>query len=248
MDLPGAVEEQQAGEANSGNGIAAETQLVKEEPFVPLAQPQSLRDAQPKPDGAVENGPGNVADFAENASVRTPSSNIDDKDELEALLEILTEAFNEVDLENSGVISTEQLGIVLEGLVEEGVIDMYTDEELDMLANDMDVERNGFIPLEEFKDVLVRRQDGYDFTDMEIKEAFSVLDVSDSGTVSVKELRAVMLACCDVDVRFAEGKKMIEAASRTGEKGSKATIKFEEFEGIIHWRPDAPGGSSESPH
>lgn len=37
-------------------------------------------------------------------------------------------------------------------------------EELDMLANDMDVERNGFIPLEEFKDVLVRRQDGYDFT------------------------------------------------------------------------------------
>jgi len=70
---------------------------------------------------------------------------------------------------------------------------------------------------------------------MEIKEAFSVLDVSDSGTVSVKELRAVMLACCDVDVRFAEGKKMIEAASRTGEKGSKATIKFEEFESIIHW-------------
>ena len=70
---------------------------------------------------------------------------------------------------------------------------------------------------------------------MEIKEAFSVLDVSDSGTVSVKELRAVMLACCDTDVRFAEGKKMIEAASRTGEKGAKATIKFEEFESIIHW-------------
>jgi hypothetical protein len=105
----------------------AETQLVKEEPFVPLAQPQSLRDAQPKLDDAVENGLGNVADIAENASVRTPSSDIDDKDELEALLEILTEAFNEVDLENSGVISTEQLGIVLEGLVEEGVIDMYTD-------------------------------------------------------------------------------------------------------------------------
>ena len=37
-------------------------------------------------------------------------------------------------------------------------------EELEMLANDMDVERNGYIPLEEFKDVLVRRQDGYDFT------------------------------------------------------------------------------------
>lgn len=37
-------------------------------------------------------------------------------------------------------------------------------DELDMLANDMDVEKNGFIPLEEFKDVLVRRQDGYDFT------------------------------------------------------------------------------------
>ena len=33
-----------------------------------------------------------------------------------------------------------------------------------MLANDMDVEKNGLIPLEEFKDVLVRRQDGYDFT------------------------------------------------------------------------------------
>jgi len=107
--------------------VPPETQIVKEEPVVPLAQPQSLREAQPKPDSAVENGPGNVTDFAENASIRTPSSDIDDKDELEALLEILTEAFNEVDLENSGVISTEQLGIVLEGLVEEGVIDSYTD-------------------------------------------------------------------------------------------------------------------------
>mmetsp|Transcript_26355 Transcript_26355/g.61067 ORF Transcript_26355/g.61067 Transcript_26355/m.61067 type:complete len:248 (+) Transcript_26355:69-812(+) len=185
---------------------------------------------------AGAQGPGGGDDFPDldDASARTPSSEVD-KDELEALLEILTEAFNEVDLENSGVISTEQLGTVMDGLAEEGVIDDYTDEELEMLANDMDVERNGYIPLEEFKDVLVRRQDGYDFTEVEIKEAFSVLDVSDTNTVSAKELRAVMLACCEMDVRYVDGKKMILAAA-SPDSADKTVINFEEFKNIIHWR------------
>eukprot|EP00961_Rhodomonas_salina_P170384 2296905-Rhodomonas_salina.2 len=106
-----------------------------------------------------------------------------DKEELEALLEILVEAFNEVDVENTGVIATEQLGSVLDDLVEEGVISEYTEEELEMLANDMDMDRNGYIPLEEFKDVLVRRQQGYDFTEIELKEAFDVFDVNTKGEI-----------------------------------------------------------------
>lgn len=60
-----------------------------------------------------------------------------------------------------------------------------------------------------------------------------MLDLADSGTVSAKELRAVMLACCDIDVRFIDGKKMIQAASTAG--GKNAVINFEEFERIIHW-------------
>eukprot|EP00293_Proteomonas_sulcata_P018596 CAMPEP_0184295382 /NCGR_PEP_ID=MMETSP1049-20130417/6234_1 /TAXON_ID=77928 /ORGANISM="Proteomonas sulcata, Strain CCMP704" /LENGTH=259 /DNA_ID=CAMNT_0026603859 /DNA_START=256 /DNA_END=1035 /DNA_ORIENTATION=- len=177
-----------------------------------------------------------------------------DKEELETLLEILVEAFNEVDVENTGVISTEQLGTVMDGLVEEGVISEYTDEELEMLANDMDMDRNGYIPLEEFKDVLVRRQQGYDFTEIELKEAFEVFDVNSKNHIGARELRAVMQACCDIEVRALDGKKMIEAAA--SEPG-QTTISLEEFKAIIRWKaPDdfynpiaeEQHGPSEEPH
>ena len=72
------------------------------------------------------------------------------------------------------------------------------------------------------------------YPDVEIKEAFSVLDVSDSGTVSAKELRAVMLACCDIDVRCIDGKKMIQAAAGP-DATDKSVINFEQFRNIIHW-------------
>ena len=71
--------------------------------------------------------------------------------------------------------------------------------------------------------------------EIEIQEAFSVLDVSETKTVSAKELRAVMLACCEMDVRYVDGKKMIQAAA-SDDKPDKSVINFEEFKNIIHWR------------
>jgi len=155
-----------------------------------------------------------------------------EKEELEALLEILTEAFNEMDVENSGVITVEQLGQVLDTLVEEDVILPCTDEELEILANDMDIDRSGLIPLEEFKDVLVRRQQGYDFTEIELKEAFDVFDVNGQNEIGVRELRAVMQALSEVEVRALDGRRMIEAAC--GDE--KKTVTFEQFKAMIRWR------------
>ncbi|KAJ1483808.1 hypothetical protein T484DRAFT_2556492 [Baffinella frigidus] len=116
-----------------------------------------------------------------------------------------------MDIENSGVITVEQLGQVLDSLVEEDVILPCTDEELE---------------------ILVRRQQGYDFTEIELKEAFDVFDVNGNNEFGARELRAVMQALCDINVRALEGRRMIEAAC--GDE--KRNITFEEFKAIIRWR------------
>lgn len=80
------------------------------------------------------------------------------------------------------------------------------------------------------------KSDTFLIADVEIKEAFSVLDLADKGTTSAKELRAVMLACCEMEVKFQDGKKMIQAASSVESK-DKSVINFEEFKSILYWRP-----------
>ena len=91
--------------------------------------------------------------------------------------------------------------------------------------------------MEEFKDVLVRRQQGYDFTEMELKEAFDVFDVNGQNEIGVRELRAVMQALCEVDVRALDGRRMIEAAC--GDE--KKTVTFEQFKAMIRWSKEDEG-------
>jgi len=60
--------------------------------------------------------------------------------ELEAFYTMLLEAFKEVDLELAGVATVEKLGSILDDLHEDGAIDYYDQNDLQLLANDMDSE------------------------------------------------------------------------------------------------------------
>ena len=160
--------------------------------------------------------------------------------------EAITEAFNDFDEDNSGTINAEHLGSVLEGLVDDGIIEeIFDEDELDMLKNDMDADGNGLIPLTEFKDVLTRRRKGpdEDFTNAEIDEAFGVFDHRGTKKITQMELRQVMAAIFETDVPALDARSMIMAASNTGGDA----IDLEEFRAILRWRPGHMAGEGGPP-
>jgi Ca2+-binding EF-hand superfamily protein len=142
----------------------------------------------------------------------------------------------------------------LDDLLEDGAINYYDQNDLQLLGNDMDSEGSGYVYLAEFIDVLFRREQGYimslnqrgkrqytqcgkapmDFTFEELEEAFKVFDVAQRGVFGKKEIRAVLKAVDDTDVSDFDACKMIEGASLTP---GKDTITFEEFEAILCWSP-----------
>ena len=146
----------------------------------------------------------------------------------------IMEHFNDYDTEDpsSGCIPSELLGTVLDALADDGIIVPVDEHELEMLKNDMDVEGNGLIPADEFKDVLERRRKGIDFTDDELREAFGVFDHHNRGYITPMELRQAMKAIFDTDVPALDANSMVMAASRTG--GDR--IDIDEFMGIIRWK------------
>ena len=174
--------------------------------------------------------------------------------ELEAFYTMLLEAFQEVDLELAGIVTVEQLGSILDDLHEDGAINYYDQNDLQLLGNDMDSEGSGYVYITEFIDVLFRREQGYimslnqrgqrqytecgqapmDFTFEELEEAFKVFDVAQRGVFGKKEIRAVLKAVADTDVSDFDACKMIEGASLTP---GKDAITFEEFKAIMCWSP-----------
>lgn len=145
-------------------------------------------------------------DHSEQRSQKPVDENFEEsEEELRDFVEVCIEAFNEVDVDATELIGTEQLGVVLAELLDQEVIAPYNDEDLAILACDMDLEGNGFIPRREFLDVLLRWAKGYkmmadkhgklsftflgpppvDFTANELEEAFSLFDVKRTGEVEV---------------------------------------------------------------
>jgi len=65
-------------------------------------------------------------------------------------------------------------------------------------------------------------------------QAFKVFDIAQQNEFGAKEIRCVMQAVADMDVKTLDAHKMIEAAASTPDKKS---ITFEEFKQIIQWKP-----------
>ncbi|XP_061999478.1 uncharacterized protein LOC133716840 [Rosa rugosa] len=96
------------------------------------------------------------------------------------------EAFSLFDKDGDGSITTEELGTVMRSLGQNP-----TEEELQDMINEVDVDGSGTIECQEFLDLMAKKMKGTDF-DEQLKEAFRVFDKDQNGFISAAELRHVL--------------------------------------------------------
>lgn len=102
-------------------------------------------------------------------------------------------------------------------------------EELEILLNSVDTDRNGVIDLNEFIDVMRGHlyngpEDGAPTPEDELREAFSVFDKDGNGFISAEELKSALLNLGE-KLEDHEIRAMIAAADRDG----NGEIDYEEF-------------------
>ncbi|XP_060602181.1 calmodulin-A-like isoform X1 [Ruditapes philippinarum] len=130
----------------------------------------------------------------------------------------LKEAFGLFDKDGDGDISTKELGTVMRSLGQNP-----SDEELEDMVREVDVDGNGTIDFDEFLQMMSRKMKETD-TEEEIKEAFKIFDKDGNGLISPAELRSVM---CNLGEKLTdeEVEEMIKEADHDGD----GMINYEEF-------------------
>ncbi|KAK3093112.1 hypothetical protein FSP39_011207 [Pinctada imbricata] len=101
------------------------------------------------------------------------------------------QAFQVFDKDGDGTISTEELGVVMRSLGESP-----SEDELEDLINEIDVDGNGEIDFDEFLTMMAKKQNAIDAED-QIREAFKVFDKDNLGYITASELRRIMTTLGD---------------------------------------------------
>ena len=94
--------------------------------------------------------------------------------------------FELFDKDNSGSITTKELGTVMRNLGQNP-----SEEELKQMIREVDLNGNGTIDFKEFMCLMVKKMKDNDF-DEELQEAFKVFDRDQNGYISSHELRHTM--------------------------------------------------------
>jgi len=128
------------------------------------------------------------------------------------------EAFSLFDKDGDGTITTEELGIVMRSLGQNP-----TEDELQVMLNEVDSDGNGTIDFNEFLSMMAKKLKETD-SDDEIREAFFVFDKDGDGYISSSELRQVMLTLGE-QLTDAEVDEMIREADTDGD----GRVCYEEF-------------------
>ncbi|ELT88073.1 hypothetical protein CAPTEDRAFT_162839 [Capitella teleta] len=97
------------------------------------------------------------------------------------------EAFSLFDKDGDGTITTKELGTVMRSLGQNP-----SEDELQDMVNEVDIDGNGEIDFEEFLQMMAKKMKESD-SEEEIIEAFKVFDKDGDGFLSAKELKQVML-------------------------------------------------------
>ncbi|XP_027042234.1 calmodulin-like protein 12 [Pocillopora damicornis] len=136
----------------------------------------------------------------------------------ESQLEEYYEAFRYFDKDNSGCITTKELGTLMKSL---GV--NLTENELQRIINTVDIDGNGMMDFQEFVNLmLTKNQNGMELC--EAKEAFRIFDRDDRGFILTSELRQAF-ATLEEDIPESVLDEILEDKCQSGNR----KISFEEF-------------------
>ncbi|KAM7435700.1 Troponin C [Porites harrisoni] len=128
------------------------------------------------------------------------------------------DAFQYFDKDNSGFITTKELGNLMRSLGENP-----TENELQSIINVVDMDENGVMDFQEFVQLMSKKnQYGLDAT--EAKEAFRIFDRDDRGYVLTSELRQAFRSL-EEDIPESELDEILEDKYQSGNR----KISFEEF-------------------
>lgn len=128
------------------------------------------------------------------------------------------EAFSLFDKNGDGTISSTELGTVMRSLGQNP-----TENELQDMINEIDVDGNGTIDFEEFINMMAKKMRETD-SEEELREAFRVFDKDGNGHISAAELRHVMTNLGE-KLTDDEVDEMIREADLDGD----GTVNYEEF-------------------
>lgn len=130
-------------------------------------------------------------------------------------------AFKVFDANGDGQICISELGTLLRSL---GGGDV-TQEELELIMNDVDKDKNGFISLEEFKEVHnVGVQEGDP-----IRQAFATFDKDGNNLICPDELRAVLRSLGEKGHTLEDCRRMISSVDQNGD----GFVDFHEFQNLL---------------
>jgi len=127
-------------------------------------------------------------------------------------------AFKVFDANGDGQICISELGAVLRSLGGD-----VTEQELQLIMNDVDKNQDGFISLEEFKDV--HNVVGED----PIREAFATFDKDGNNLICADELRTVLMSLGEKGHSLEDCRRMIKSVDQDGD----GFVDFKEFQNLL---------------
>ncbi|KAI3981001.1 hypothetical protein MKX01_025566 [Papaver californicum] len=128
------------------------------------------------------------------------------------------EAFCLFDKDGDGCITIDELATVIRSMDQNP-----TEEELQEMMREVDVNGNGTIEFVEFLNIMARKMKEADAED-ELKEAFKVFDKDQNGYISANELRHVMINLGE-KLTDEELEQMIKEADLDGD----GQVNYDEF-------------------
>ncbi|EXB93240.1 Calmodulin-like protein 11 [Morus notabilis] len=128
------------------------------------------------------------------------------------------EAFYLLDKDGDGCITIDELATAIKSLDQNP-----TEEELQRMISEVDVDGNGTIEFGEFLNLMARKMKEHE-AEEELREAFRVFDKDQDGYISPTELRHVMINLGE-KLKDEELEQMIREADLDGD----GLVNYEEF-------------------